>query len=248
MEFRARSSVGRTLLRFNPYVTDAADNVVAGFIAFFDGEDFHGVGVVMRTQHEVAVGKFHVLDGAGFVFVFADGVHILFALAIGSQGVVVAVEEKGCAGEHAGKHAHAFAGVNFDNDKTLPCIAVAFDVFAEATEESFFEFQDFFHVHVHDERFLSGHLGVGDDDALEFVGAGGEDRRALVDFGGVEQVEHGDVLHGENLVHAFEAQSALAIEEVRDMGLLEAGLRGQVQAGKIAFVNALPKSFAEVVL
>ena len=90
--------------------------------------------------------------------------------------------------------------------------------------------------------------GVGDHYAVEFVGAGRDDRGALIDLGGVEQVKHGDVLHGQDLVHAFQAEAALAIEEVGDMGLLEAGLLGEVKAGEIAFVNALPEGFAEVVL
>jgi hypothetical protein len=56
------------------------------------------------------------------------------------------------------------------------------------------------------------------------------------------------MLDGQDPVHALEAQAALAIQEVRDMGLLESRLLCQTEAGQIAFINALPKSFAEVVL
>jgi hypothetical protein len=56
------------------------------------------------------------------------------------------------------------------------------------------------------------------------------------------------MLNGEDPVHAFEAEAALAIEEVGDVGLLEPGLLGQTEASEIAFVDTLPKSIAEIVL
>ena len=54
--------------------------------------------------------------------------------------------------------------------------------------------------------------------------AGREDAGALVDLGGIEQVEHGKVLHIQDFVHAFKAEAAFAIEEVGDVSLLETGL------------------------
>src|SRR5882724_3959858 len=227
-------------------MTDTADYIVAGLGSFFDKHHFHRVGGVVRTQDQVAIGYFHVFDGAGIVF--ANGVHVLFTLAVGSQRVVVTVEEQGGAGEHAGIHAHAFAGVYLDDDEALPAVPVTLYVFAQPAEKGLLEFQDFLDVHVHDKGFLGSDLGVGDHHAVEFVGAGRDDRGALVDLRGVEQVEHGNVLHGQNFVHAFQAESALAIEEVGDVGLLEAGLLRQTQAGEVAFFNALPKSLAEIVL
>jgi sorbitol-specific phosphotransferase system component IIA len=56
------------------------------------------------------------------------------------------------------------------------------------------------------------------------------------------------VLDGEDPVHTLEAQAALAIQEVGDVSLLESGLLSQPEPGQIALVDALPKSFAEVVL
>jgi hypothetical protein len=56
------------------------------------------------------------------------------------------------------------------------------------------------------------------------------------------------MLDGQNPVHALKAQAALAIQEVGDVSLLESGLLCQPEPGQIAFVDALPKSFAEVVL
>ena len=56
------------------------------------------------------------------------------------------------------------------------------------------------------------------------------------------------MLNGENAVHTFNAEAALTIEEVGDVSLLEAGLLCQTEAGQVAFLDALPKSFAQVVL
>src|ERR1700746_999739 len=83
---------------------------------------------------------------------------------------------------------------------------------------------------------------------LELVVAGRQDRSALVDLSRIEQVQDRKMLHGQDPVHALEAKTALAIQEVRDMSLLESSLLCQTEAGQIAFINALPKSFAQVIL
>lgn len=79
----------------------------------------------MRTQDQVIAGDLNILHSAGIFF--ADGIHVELALAIGFERVVMAVEEKSCAGQEAGIHAHALAGIGFDEDESLPLLAVAFD-------------------------------------------------------------------------------------------------------------------------
>ena len=235
-------------LGFDSDEADAADKVIGSLLAFFHGEHLDRVGLVMRAQDEVVVGDLDVLDSQVVIVVLADGVHVVLALAIGGEGVIVTVEEEGGAGQHARIHTHAFAGVHFDDDEAFPAVTVAFHGRAEAAEESLLEFQDFLHVHVHDEGFGGGDVRFGDNDAFEFVLAGGDDGSPFVDFGGVEQVEDGEMLNSKDLIHPFQAETALAIEKVGDMCLLEAGLFGQAQAGKFPFVNTLPKSFAKIVL
>ena len=112
-------------------------------------------------------------------------------------------------------------------------------------QEGFLELEDFFDVHAGDERLGGGGGGVGEQDIFKFVGAGGQDGGALADFGGIEQVEHGKMLDGENFVHAFEAEAALAVEEIGDMGLLESGLLGEVESGEFACFDALPEQLCE---
>src|ERR1700733_14755623 len=89
---------------------------------------------------------------------------------------------------------------------------------------------------------------VRQKDVLEFVVAGRQDRGTLVDLGGVEQIEHREMLDGEDAIHTFKTQAPLAIQKVRDVGLFETGLLRQTEAGQIAFLDALPEGIAEVVL
>jgi len=73
-------------------------------------------------------------------------------------------------------------------------------------------------------------MRVGDHHVFEFVLARREDRGALVDFGRIYKIQHRKMLHVENFVHAFQAEAALAVQEVGDVGLFEAGLFRQTQA------------------
>jgi len=130
----------------------------------------------------------------------------------------------------------------------LPCGAVAYGIGLQFAQESFFELEDFFYVHAGDEGLSCGSRGVSQDDVLEFVGAGGQDGGALADFGGIEQVEDGKALYGEDFVHAFDAQAALLVQEIGDVGLLESGLLRQMEAGEFAGFDALPEDFSKVIL
>jgi hypothetical protein len=52
----------------------------------------------------------------------------------------------------------------------------------------------------------------------------------------------------EDLIHTFEAESALAVEEIRDMGLFESGLLGKSESGEFACLNTVPKDLTKVLL
>jgi len=160
----------------------------------------------------------------------------------------VAVDEERGSGQQTGIHAHTLAGIGFDEDEALPPFAVAFGFRFQLLEKRLLELQDFLNVHAGDERLGCGDTSVGEEYVLELVVARGQDRSALVDLGGVEQIEHGKMLDGEDAVHAFQAQAAFAIQEVRDMSLLESSLFGQAKAGQVAFFDAFPESFAQIFL
>ncbi len=89
---------------------------------------------------------------------------------------------------------------------------------------------------------------VGQEDVLELVVAGRQDGSAFVNLSRVEQIQYRKMLHGQHPVHALEAQAALTIQEIGDMGLLKASLLCQAEARQIAFLDALPESLAQIVL
>src|SRR5271156_5703758 len=160
----------------------------------------------------------------------------------------MAIDQESGSGHEAGVHAHAFAVVYLDEHKAFPLLAVPFGLGFQLFKKSFLKFQDFFDVHAGDEGTSGGYGSVGEQDVLEFIVAWRQDGSALVDFGGVEQIEHRKMLDGQDPVHALEAQAALAIQEVGDMSLFKAGLLRQPEPGQVAFLNALPKRFPQIVL
>jgi len=184
-------------------VADASNQVVGGGLAIFHSHDFDGVGLIVRPQNQVIVRGFHIFHGAAFVF--KHSVHIEFALTIGLERVVMTIDEQCGAWKKAGVHAHAFAAVYFDEHKTLPLLAIAFGFGFQSFEKTLLEFKDLFHVHAGNEGMSSSDGAIGEEDILELVVAGRQDRSALVDFGGVEKIEHREMLHRQNPVHALKA-------------------------------------------
>lgn len=160
----------------------------------------------------------------------------------------MSVDQERCPGHEPGIHADGVLGIDLDEHEALPGGAVAFGFGSQLAQEGFLEFEDFFHVHVGDERLGSSSGGVGEQDIFEFVAAGRDDGSTLIDLGGIEQVEDGKMLDGENFVHAFEAQAAFLVEEVGDVRLLESGLLGEMEPGQVACFDAVPKDLTKIIL
>ena len=158
------------------------------------------------------------------------------------------VDQERGSGKQAGRHSLGVAGIELDQDEALPVGTGAFGFRLQFVQEGFLEFEDVLHVHAGDEGLGGGGGGIGEDDVFEIVGAGGNHGGALVDLGGIEQVEDGEMLDLEDLVHALNAEAALAVEEVGDVGLFESGLLCQAEAGQLTCFNAIPKDFSEIVL
>ena len=93
-----------------------------------------------------------------------------------------------------------------------------------------------------------GSRGRREQHVFELVATGRQDGGAFVDFGWIEQIEDGEVLDSEDLVHALEAKAAFAVEEVGNMRLFKSSLLGQMESGELAAFNALQKDSAEVIL
>ena len=244
--FFVLEAMGEAESGFDADVADTADEIVGGSLVSFHGHELDGVSVVMGTKNEVLAGDFDIPDGASAVL--ANGVHVGVALAVRSKGIVMAIEENGSTGQEAGIHAHALAGIDANDDKTFPGFAAGLEFGTEAAEERAAELEQAFDAHVHDEGFGSRYFAVDNKDIVELVIAGRGDAGALVDLVGVEQVEDREALNVKDLVHALEAKAALAVEEIGNVGLAEAGFLGEAKAGQFSFVDAFPKPFAEVLL
>ena len=160
----------------------------------------------------------------------------------------MAVDEERGAREKAGIHRGGLATVELDQHETLPVGTIAVGFGPNPVKERLLELEDFLDLHADDERLGGGMTGIGEDNIFEFVGAGRKDGSALVDLKRIEEIEDREMLNLEDLVHAFEAETALAIEKVGNMSLLEACLLGEAEAGEFACVDAGPEDLAEIVL
>ena len=142
----------------------------------------------------------------------------------------------------------AYLRVQLDEHEALPRRAPALGLRAEAAQKAFPELEDFLRMLGEDERLRGGSGGVGQDDMLEFVAAGRNDGGAFVYLGWIEQIENREMLNGKNFVHAFEAEAALLVEKVGDVGLAESSLAGQMESGELSGFDSGLKDFAQIVL
>ena len=160
----------------------------------------------------------------------------------------MAVDQQGGPWQEAGRHGGDIALLGPDQHETMPGGAVAFGFGLEASQESFLEFQHGEDLVGRDQRASGSSHRRREQDVFELVGAGRQDGGAFIDFGGIEEIEDGEVLDSEDLVHALEAQAALAIEEVGNMGLFKSSLLSQMESSELAAFDALQKDSAEVIL
>ena len=160
----------------------------------------------------------------------------------------MAVDEERGSGLKAGLHGQGLTGIEADEYEALPVGVPGLWVGANPVQEGLLELEDVLDVHACDERFGGGDGAVGEHDVFEVIAAGRQDGSALVDLLGIEEVEYREVLDLEDLIHAFEAESALAVEEVRDVSLFKSSLLGEPESGKFTCFDALPEDFTEVLL
>jgi hypothetical protein len=180
--------------------------------------------------------------------VFQNSVHIELAFPIWLERVVMSIKQEHNARWEAWGHSNGVSGVQLDEDKAVPGATVGFRLRLEFAKETPLELEDVKDAVGGDQRTRRRGGGIGEQDVFKFVHAGRQDGGALIDLDGIEEVENREVLDREDLVHALNAESALAVEEVRDVGLLESGLLGEAKTGKFPTFNALPQDFTEIIL
>ena len=160
----------------------------------------------------------------------------------------MAVNQERDSGNEPGRHGMSIAGIELDENEALPGRPVAFGFRPKLVEEGFLEFKNFPDMHADDAGFGGSNRGIDKNDVFELVGAGRKDGGAFVDLGGIEEVEDGEVLDLEYLVHALDGEAALAVEEIGNVGLLESGLLGEAESGEFPSFDSLLNNFPEVVL
>ena len=160
----------------------------------------------------------------------------------------MAVDQQGSSWQEAGRHGGDIALLRPDQHETMPGGAVAFGFGLEPSQESFFEFEHGEDLVGRDQGASGGSRGRREQHVFELVATGRQDGGAFVDFGWIEKIEDGEVLDGEDLVHALEAEAAFAIEEVGNMRLFKSSLLGQMESGELAAFDSLQKDSAEVIL
>ena len=65
---------------------------------------------------------------------------LAFALAVGSQRIIVAVEQQGSAGHGSRIHAHSLVRIRFDHHKAFPIAAVPFHLRFQALRKLLLNF------------------------------------------------------------------------------------------------------------
>jgi hypothetical protein len=171
----------------------------------------------------------------------ADGVEGGLVGAVGGKGVVVAVEDgDGSRGEEW-VHSGGLLGVGADGEEALPVGVLGGGAGTVVVEAGGGDLEGFDDGGGGDAGVVHGDGGGDNGDDLDGVagaglywGGGGEVKW--------EDLVDGEVLCGEDAVEAFEGEGAFAVEEVGDVGLLEAGLLGEAAAGEGAAFDA-PEEF-----
>jgi len=139
----------------------------------------------------------------------------------------VAVKQDRGPGKQPRVHAHGFAAVGADDHEALPVFALSFHLWPQLAQKALLELHDVLYSHAHDLRLARGDRTIDQQHVIEIVLTGRGNAGTLVDFAGIEQIQDGQALHIQHLVHALDAQTALAVEEVGNMGLLETRVLSQ---------------------
>ena len=228
-------------LEFGEDETDAADQVVGGGGVGREGEELHGEGAGVGAEDEttlVVVDEAQEESAAA-----ADGVERGLVGAVGGQGVVVAVEHGDGSGGEEGFHGGGLLGVGANGQKALPVGVAGGRAGAIVVEARGRDLNGFDDGCGGDAGFVHG--GGGGDDGDDFNGFAG--LRGSSSGGEVEREDlvYGEVLGGEDAIEAFKGEGSFAVEEVGDVGLLEACLLGETSAGESASFDAAEEFEAE---
>ncbi len=234
-----------TGLHFHAYIANSSYQILGSSLPLLQGHNFDTVALVVRPEHEVVPCSLDVSNFAKAVH--KDSINIGLAAAIRLQRRVVAVNKHRRAGQQSWIHADGIS-LGANSDETLPIPTFPLDIRAQFAQKTAFELLNVAHFHAHDERLHGSHRALYYEDVVEFVLAGWWNAGALVDFRGVKQIEHREMLHVQHFVHGFEAQPAFTVEKIGNVSLLKADLIGQSQTRKLTIANSFEQSSAQILL
>jgi hypothetical protein len=150
----------------------------------------------------------------------ADGVEGRLVGAVGSQRIVVPIEDGDGSGGEDGVHGGGLLGVGPDGEETLPMGVGSGGPGAVVVEAGGGDLDGFDDGCGRDTGFVHGGGGGYDRNDLGGIAVGDRSGGGEVEGKYLVDVE---VLRGEDAVEAFEREGALSIEEVGDMSLAERG-------------------------
>ena len=215
---------GNGLSEFGEDEADAAYDVVGWGFVGGEGEELNGKVAGPGAEDETAfVEVDEAKEECGSA---ADGVESGLVGTVGSERVVVAVEDGDGAGGDKGIHGGGLLRVGADGEEALPVGVPGGGAGAVVVEAGGGDLDGFDDGGGRDARLVHG--GGGGDDGNDLGGVAGVGRE-----GGPCGVEvnrqnliDGEILRSQDAIESLEGEGTFTIEEIGDMGLLEPCLLG----------------------
>ena len=200
---------------------DAAYNQLARRLAVLHDEQVHGVGDVVRAQHQPVGDKVHIAQLQARAV--AHGIKVGPVGPVGNQRVVMPVDQRERLGQNERLHRHGVGGGDADGHKSLPGAARGRDARADRLQQT-------------GRQVEHGQRGRGPDERLKERGRMGDDRnhaaafvrrQPLIREGREQQIAGCHVLRRQNLIQRLQRELPPAVQEIRQMRLPKAGLTGE---------------------
>jgi hypothetical protein len=211
-------------LEFGEDETDATDEIVGWRFVRGERDELDGEVAGVGSEDEasfVEVDEAEQERGAA-----ADGIECGLVGAVGSQRVVVAIEDGDGTGGEDGVHGCGLLGVGTDGEEALPVGVGGGGAGAVVVESRGRDLDGFDDGRGGDAGLVHG--GGGRDDRNDFDGVARGNGSGGGQFEGKNLVDV-EVLRCEDAVEAFEREGSLSIEEVRDMSLGQPGRLTQLE-------------------
>jgi hypothetical protein len=158
----------------------------------------------------------------------------------------MAVDQQGCTRSKKGRHGGRVLRIGPDEGEAGPEGSVAFGFGLELAQETFPELENVDDLHGSDDG-PGGSAGGSVSRTLSNSSSLGDRMEAHLLTSAESSKSRMEMLEGENFVHAFDAETRLAIEGVGNVGLFKSSLPGETDSGKFCCLDAFPQDFAKII-